>query len=223
MELLKTGIKGFDEIAGGGLPKGHTILLAGPIGSYADEFALEYAYRGAEAGQKSIYVTFEKDEGDLVQAGEEFGWKIKEAVKAKNLLVIASELFNYEQLMATLEDEIFSYKADRVVVDSVTFLGGFFDSKFKYRKSIADMRRMLNKHGCTTLLVSETQGELLSPYGIEEFIADGVIHFHSIEKRGELMQAVSIPEIKGVQVKTCMYPVEETSKGLRIRDAPLML
>ncbi len=223
MELLKTEIKGLDKVLGGGLPKGHTILLAGPIGSYAELFSLEFVYRGALRGEKTIYVSFEKNADDLIEIGEPFGWKIQEQIKAKNILVMATELFNYEQFLSSLEDEIFSYKATRVVIDSVSFLDGFFDNKFKFRTSIGELRKTLNKHDCTTILLSEAHGNQLSPSGVEEFLADGIIQLETIKKHGQTIHGLTIPEISGITVNSQLYPLELTKTGLRIRPIPLVL
>ena len=222
VEMLKTGIAGFDKVYGG-LPKGHTLLLAGPIGSYTELFGLEFLYRGAEAKERCLYVSFEKKEPDLIEMTSIFNWKFEEQLKGKNLIVMSTELFNYEQFSSALEDAIFSNKATRVVFDSISYLGGFFDTPFKFRASLGELRRMLNKQTCTSLLISETKGEELSLYGIEEFAADGVIHLHTLKKSGQTTHAISIPEMGGADMSSQLYPIELTKKGLRVREHPLVL
>ena len=44
-----SGIAGFDEITGGGLPSGRTTLLAGGAGSGKTVFALQFAVHGARS------------------------------------------------------------------------------------------------------------------------------------------------------------------------------
>ena len=222
VELLKTGIAGFDKVYGG-LPKGKTLLLAGPVGSYTELFGLEFLYRGAAAKENSLYVSFEKKEEDVVEMASVFDWKLEEEIGDKRLDVMSSELFNYEQFVSSLEDRIFSVKAGRVVFDSITYLGAFFDTPFKFRASLGELRTMLNRHDCTTLLISESKGNELSPYGVEEFLVDGVIQLHNIKKGGETMHAISIPEMDGVDMNSQLYPLEMTKKGMHVRDIPLVL
>lgn len=221
VELIKTGIAGFDALYGG-LPKSHTLLLAGPVGSYTELFGLEFLYRGATAKERVLYVSFEKKEEDLISMSSVFDWKMEEELKGKNLLVLSTELFNYEQFISSLEDTIFSNKAQRVVFDSISYLGGFFDTAFKFRASLGELRKMLNRHDCTTMLISEAKGEALSPYGVEEFAADGIIHLHAINKGGRLAHAISIPEMSGMDIPSQMYPIEMTKSGLKIRGVPLV-
>lgn len=223
VELVKTGIKGFDGIMKGGIPKGHILLLAGPIGANTELFALEFVYRGALSGEKTMYVSFEKNQTDLEKLGNLFNWKISEQIKAKNLFVLDSELFNYEQFLSSLEEQIFSYKISRVVIDSINFLNSFFENAFKYRKSLDDLRRLLKRHECTALLISESTGDELSKAGIAEFIADGIIHLKTTDKRGQLIHSISIPEMAGREISSQLYPIETTKTGIRVRERPLIL
>jgi len=51
MELVKTGIQGFDTMIQGGIPQGHNILIAGGPGTGKTSFAMEFLYRGALNGE----------------------------------------------------------------------------------------------------------------------------------------------------------------------------
>ena len=55
-----TGIVGFDEITGGGLPLGRTTLLAGRPGSAKTIFAMQFPVYGARyCKEPGIFVAFE--------------------------------------------------------------------------------------------------------------------------------------------------------------------
>jgi predicted ATP-dependent serine protease len=56
-----TGIVGFDEITGGGVPHGRTTLLVGGPGSGKAIFALQFLMQGARACKEpGIFVAFEE-------------------------------------------------------------------------------------------------------------------------------------------------------------------
>ncbi|MFC2174505.1 RAD55 family ATPase [archaeon] len=222
MEAIKTGISGFDAVTGG-VPKGHTLLLAGPTGSYTELFGLEFLYRGAIQKENVVYISFEKKEEDLVEMTSVFDWNLSNVIDGKNFIVMSSELFNYSKFISSLEDTIFSYKATRLVLDSISFLGGFFDTPFKFRTSLGELRTMLNRHDCTSMLVSESRGNELSPYGVEEFIADGIIQLHNIKKGNNVTHALSVPEMSGMEISPRLYPLELTKKGMKVREIPLVL
>ena len=72
-----TGIIGFDEITGGGLPRGRTTLLVGGPGSGKTLFALQFLVHGAQhCNEPGIFVAFEKTPTRIVANAESFGWKL---------------------------------------------------------------------------------------------------------------------------------------------------
>jgi circadian clock protein KaiC len=77
-----TGITGFDEITGGGLPTGRTTLLVGGPGSGKTIFALQFLSLGArECNEPGIFVAFEETAQRIVSNAEDFGWKLAEVRK----------------------------------------------------------------------------------------------------------------------------------------------
>ena len=46
-DLLKTGIKGLDDVLFGGVPRGNIILVAGTAGTGKTTLGVEFVYRGA--------------------------------------------------------------------------------------------------------------------------------------------------------------------------------
>ena len=58
---VPTGITGFDDITGGGLPCGRTTLLVGGPGSGKTIFALQFLVHGAQhCDEPGIFVAFEE-------------------------------------------------------------------------------------------------------------------------------------------------------------------
>ena len=47
LDLVKTGIKGLDDILFGGIPRGNIILVAGTAGTGKTTLGVEFVYRGA--------------------------------------------------------------------------------------------------------------------------------------------------------------------------------
>jgi circadian clock protein KaiC len=67
-ELLKspTGIKGFDEITEGGLPKNGTTLLSGNAGSGKTLLGIDFLIKGAtDYNEPGVLMSFEETEDEL--------------------------------------------------------------------------------------------------------------------------------------------------------------
>ena len=79
-----TGIVGFDEMTGGGLPNGRTTLLVGGPGSGKTIFAMQFLVHGAHnCREPGIFVAFEETPTRLVANFETFGWNLADLRKKK--------------------------------------------------------------------------------------------------------------------------------------------
>ncbi len=77
LDKALTGITGFDEITGGGLPHGRTTLLMGGPGSGKTIFALQFLVHGARIfKQPGIFVAFEETSKRIAANASSFGWGI---------------------------------------------------------------------------------------------------------------------------------------------------
>jgi circadian clock protein KaiC len=59
-ERLSVGVKGLDEMLGGGIPVGYSVLLTGPSGSGKSVLASEFISEGARHEEPGIIAVFEK-------------------------------------------------------------------------------------------------------------------------------------------------------------------
>src|ERR1700687_1477513 len=83
-----TGIKGFDEITTGGLPKGRTSLICGSAGCGKTLFAIEFLVRGAlEFGEPGVFIAFEETAEELRDNVRSLGFDLDRLVRRRQLLV----------------------------------------------------------------------------------------------------------------------------------------
>src|SRR6187549_2221507 len=84
MTKVLTGIQGFDEISGGGLPQGRTTLVMGGPGCGKTVFALQSLVYGATCSKEaSIFVAFEESTHQIVANAATFGWDLPALVKKR--------------------------------------------------------------------------------------------------------------------------------------------
>lgn len=56
-ERLQTGIQGLDRLLGGGIPRGHSIIIAGEPGTGKSSACAQIAFSHAQRGNRSVLVT----------------------------------------------------------------------------------------------------------------------------------------------------------------------
>src|SRR5882757_7453370 len=88
-ELPKTptGIRGLDEVTGGGLPRGRPTLVCGPAGCGKTLLAAEFIVRGiTEFDEPGVFVAFEESAADLTANVASLGFDLAR-LEADNMLV----------------------------------------------------------------------------------------------------------------------------------------
>src|SRR4051812_48586059 len=87
-----TGVKGLDEITGGGLPRDRTTLLVGGPGSGKTILALQFLVHGAKhRAEPGIFVAFEEAPQRLVANAEGFGWNLADLEQRKKLFFLDAQ------------------------------------------------------------------------------------------------------------------------------------
>ena len=196
-ELRKapSGIPGFDEITGGGLPRGRTTLLLGGPGSGKTVFALQYLINGARTyGEPGIFVAFEETSERILANAESFDWKLDQLRKKKLLIVDAQPNFDLVQtgdfdlcgMLAGLELQATQMKARRIVFDALDIILALLPDLIARRREIYRLHEWLVQRGLTCIVTLKARADepnsvLQQPYGFMQFMVDcSVILNHSV-------------------------------------------
>jgi circadian clock protein KaiC len=190
-----SGITGFDEITGGGLPRGRTTLLLGGPGSGKTIFALQYLINGAHLyGEPGIFVAFEETSKRIVANAESFDWKLRQLQRKKLLFVDAQPNFDLVQtgdfdlcgMLAGLGHQAAQIKARRIVFDALDIVLALLPDLGARRREIYRLHEWLVNRGLTCVFTLKATAEEANsieqqPYGFMQFMVDcSVILNHSV-------------------------------------------
>ncbi len=128
-----TGIRGLDEITGGGLPQGRPTLICGGAGCGKTLLGLESIVRGArEFNEPAVFMAFEETGKELADNVASLGFDLATLIRRKKVVVDhvfieRSEIeetgeYDLEGLFIRLGSAIDSIGARRVVLDSLEAL-----------------------------------------------------------------------------------------------------
>lgn len=186
LEKCPTGIRGFDEISDGGLPKGRTTLICGSAGCGKTILAMEFLLRGALQFQEpGVFISFEETPKDLASNFSSMGYDLNDLIARKliamdHMYIERSEIeetgeYDLEGLFIRLAYSIDSIKAKRIVLDTVESLFSGLTSVGILRAELRRLFAWFKDRGITAVITGESGEKTLTRYGLEEYVADCVI------------------------------------------------
>jgi len=181
-----TGIAGFDEITGGGLPAGRPSLICGEAGAGKTLFSIEFIVRGAlDYGEPGVIIAFEEKAEDLEANVASLGFDLKKLQKNKLLWIDHVHIdrteieetgeYDLDGLFIRLGHAIDSIGAKRVMLDTIENLFGGLSNEGILRAELRRLFGWLKEKGVTAIITAEKGIATLTRQGLEEYVSDCVI------------------------------------------------
>ena len=181
-----SGIKGLDEITGGGLPTGRPTLICGAAGCGKTLMAAEFVVRGAaQYNEPGAIILFEETAEELTANMRSIGYDL-DAMQSQGQLALdfirvdPAELvetgsYDLEGLFIRIGHAIDSVGAKRVALDTIETLFSDIANHAILRAELRRLFRWLKDRGVTAVITGERGEKALTRYGLEEYVADCVI------------------------------------------------
>ena len=222
-----SGIRGLDEITGGGLPRGRPTLVAGSAGCGKTLFAMEFLVRGAlEHGEPGVFVAFEENARDLAQNVASLGFDLVDLAARKKLLVDyvvieRTEIqetgeYDLEGLFIRLGHAIDSIGAKRVALDTVEALFSGLPNPMILRAELRRLFRWLKDKGVTAVITGERGDGTLTRQGLEEYVSDCVILLDHRVHEQVSSRRLRIVKYRGSTHGTNEYPFLIDEDGISV-------
>ncbi len=220
-ERVSLGVPALDEMLGGGLPAGYSLLVVGPSGSGKTVLATEFLAEGARRGEPGVIAAFEKSPSQLLNN------KLAALIESNQVGVINTRALDLT-IDETLHDLISlanKMKARRVVIDSLSGFELALSPEFSedFRGSLYRMVAELTSRGMTVLMTSELEDRYtdlrFSPQG-SAFLVDAIIAQRYVELDGQLKRALSVIKVRGSSHSKDIRLFDIGSEGLTL-GAPL--
>jgi len=216
---LAMGVPGLDDMLGGGLPSGYSMLVAGPSGSGKTILATAFLAEGVRRGEPGVIVAFEQTPSqsrtrtmdDMVRAGQ------------VGLLNTRSLDLSIDEIVQRLLGLIQRMKASRVVIDSLSGFELAVAPGFRedFRQSLFRMVAVLAGYGVTVLMTSELEDRYtdlrFSPYG-SAFLTDAIIVERYIEIESHLKRVMAVVKVRGSGHSNELRLYEITDDGIIIGE-----
>jgi len=212
MRKVKSGVKNLDKILGGGIPEKELILVEGEPGSGKSNLGLEYLYRGAQRGENGLYVSFQSNKSEILRTTT-FDWNFEEAVESGNIRITNFDPYRYEEVANMLRSAIKENNAKRVVLDPITDLDLYINSRKDQRKNLLEIKNELEKMECTALLIAEEEEST----ELEEETADGIIQMNLKRDKDQLKRELYVKKLTGADFNQKVHRYVFESDGLKVK------
>ena len=189
VERVKTYIQGFDEQIGGGVPKGHVVLIAGTAGTMKSSLTFNLLYYNAKLHKKKgLYISLEQNRTSLVRHMKGLGMdigKVEGRLNIWDLGMIRTGLIEGETWLNIFKKDIIEYKEksglDLLVIDSLPVLD-LITRWTDPRTELFHLFEWLRDLEVTAFLISEiSEGEVKYGKHEEDFLADGILLLKMVE------------------------------------------
>lgn len=216
---LRMGSTRLDEMLGGGLPQGYSLLVAGPSGSGKSILAASFLAQGASEGETGVIAVFEQrpdrsQNPTLARLVEEGKVGLVDS-RAPDLSI--------DEIVHLLLAEIRRLKATRVVIDSLSGFELALAPTFRadFRESLSRMVNALTGAGVSVLMTSELEDRYtdlrFSPYGTA-FLTDAIIVQRYIEVQSQLLRIMAVVKVRASAHSDELRQYRIDDQGLQIGD-----
>ncbi len=206
-----SGITGFDEITGGGLPRSRTTLLVGGPGSGKTIFAMQFlVHRAERCNEPGIFVAFEERPDRIVANFESFGGKLTELRRKKLFFLdaepapdlIQSGDFDLGGMLAVLGAKAKEMGARRIVFDALDILLTLLPDHATRRREVYRLHAWLLTSGMTGLITAkDDSGEINAtskqPFGFMQFMVDCAVVLNHRVMLGVSQRDIRVQKYRG--------------------------
>jgi circadian clock protein KaiC len=221
---LSTGVSGLDEMMGGGVPAGDSMILAGPTGTGKTTFATQFVAAGVRQGEPCVIAVFEEHPEDYLQRATSSGVDFREAVRQDKLRIIYLRPLDLsvDETLEEIRGAVKEVGATRVVIDSISGFEMALAPSFRedFRESLYRLVGTLTGLGVTMLMtveVTEHEGLQFTNNRVS-FLTDVIVIQRYVEIEGQLRKVLAVVKMRGSSHSGDFRAYEITGNGVLLRE-----
>lgn len=221
--FIYSGVRGIDQLTGGGIDRGTSTLLLGPAGAGKSTVALQYASEAAARGEHAFVFAFDEGMRTLINRTRSLGIEIEKYIESGLITIqfIDPAELSPGEFSYLVRESVEKSRARVIVIDS---LNGYLNAMPEERFLIIQMHELLsylNQQGVVTFLVVAQHGLLGS--GMEtsvdiSYLADNVVLFRYFEVQGGVRQALSVLKRRSGMHERTIRELLFSSKGINVGE-----
>lgn len=222
---LSIGVPGVDELLGGGIPEGDSVLVAGPAGSGKTLLSTSFINEGIRVREPGVIVVFEEHPDVYLERAKRLGFQLEEMIHQNQLKVIYLRPLDLsvDETLEAIRISVEEVAAQRVVIDSLSGFELALAPTFRedFRESMYRLVGSLTGVGVTVLLtveVSESLNELRLSPDVISFLTDDIVLQRYVEIDSQLKRVMTVVKMRRSAHSKDIRSYEITSGGFVVGD-----
>jgi len=199
-ERVGSGIADLDQLLGGGLYRGSTLLISGTAGAGKSSFAAHLAKASCERGERCLYFAYEESPHQIARNMRSIGVDLSAFMKSGMLHCVAARptTFGLEMHLATIHKAVREHAPGMVIVDPITnfFSIGPVNEVKAMLMRLVDFLKMQQVTAVFTSLTSGGKALEATEAGVSS-IVDTWMLLRDIELNGERNRAMYVLKSRG--------------------------
>ncbi len=221
---LSSGVPGLDEMMGGGVPVGESVIMAGPTGTGKTTFATQFVAAGIRQNEACVIAVFEEHPEDYLARATSFGVDFREAERQHKLRMIYLRPLDLsvDETLEEIRVAVDEIGATRVIIDSISGFEVALAPTFRedFRESLYRLVGTLTGLGVTmfmTVEVTEPQGLQFTDNRVS-FLTDVIVIQRYVEIEGQLRKVLAVVKMRGSSHSGDFRAYEITGNGVLLRE-----
>jgi circadian clock protein KaiC len=220
---LTSGSEELDAMLHGGFYDKSLILVSGATGTGKSLMAAQFIAGGAQAGHKSLLLSFEESREQMVRNAS--GWGVEfermEADGTLRILSVAPESAALEDHLLRMKQVIDDFRPDRVAIDSLTALQRVATVK-SFREYLLGLTFHIKQEAMLGLMTTAPSngesGLALSDLHVST-ISDTIITLEYVPVGATMRRGLHVVKMRGSDHDKRLREFVIDTEGMRIRDA----
>ncbi len=212
-----------DQLLGGGIERGTTVLIMGPAGTGKSAIVSQYVAAAALNGESSSLFTFEESPNTLYQRSAALGIPLAEQIEAGRVRlqrIDPAELTpgEFSEFVRTAVDE---HGSRVIAIDSLNGYYSAMPEENFLTLQLHELFGFLRQRGVVVLLTMAQHGflgSMTTPIDVT-FLADTVISLRYFEAGGQIHRAISVPKKRSGAHELAIRELALDARGLHIGES----
>jgi len=196
------GVPELDQMLGGGLIEGNSLLLAGGSGAGKSLLGLQFLMQGAAVGEPGLLVDLEEHPSQITRNAATLGFDFEELLHQEKVFTLCTSPVELDlnEHFYIIKKMVKEKGIKRVVIDTISNYEGCVDDPALYKDYIHALINYFKNNGITSVHITEVD-ELLGINTITfhkvSFLVDAIILLRYVELGTELRKALLVVKMRG--------------------------